>query len=143
MWQKLYDSFLQFMTVSWADFLRMNRSAGRAVKDSFQYKVYPEVGLSLLVIGGMFAFFYYYYLNARFGRYYSVKSWLVMLFISSIVVGVVTYLRTKSILDGPSIDVSQQLLSLSLINTIYAAFLFLLMSLIIKWYSPMGKRTPF
>ena len=143
MWKSIYDSFLQLMTVSWAEFIRINKSTGRIVRDNFQSKVYPEIGLYLIAITLVLSLFYYYYLNFRFGKYYKKRAWVVILILNSSVVGIVTYLRANNLLDNPVIDVSKHLLWISLINALYAAILFFIFSLIIKWKSPMGKRTPF
>jgi hypothetical protein len=143
MWKNLYDSFLQSMTVSWAQFMQVNHSPGRIVRDNFQNKIYPEIGLYLIVLTVIFSVFYYYYLNSRFGRYYSLGSWFFLLGLCSIAVWLTTWLRARSILEDPIIDVSSQLLWIGIINAIYAAVLFVLLALLLKWGSPMGKRTPF
>jgi hypothetical protein len=143
MWEKIYDSFLQAMTVSWAEFIRLNKTPGRAVRDSFQSNIYPDIAIYMLTVPLVFSLLFYYYFNFRFGKYYSKKSWLITLVISSISVALITYLRSAAILDDPIIDVSQHLFWISIINSIYAAILFAFYSIIIKWKSPMGKRTPF
>jgi hypothetical protein len=143
MWKDLYDSFLQSMTVSWAHFMAQNSSAGRVVRDDFQNRIYADAGLWLLVLSIGFSVIYYYYLNRRFGRYYSLGAWFVLLFISSLSVWLATWIRTRAILQDPSIDVSRQVLWMGLINAFYGAILFFLLALVLKWASPMGKRTPF
>lgn len=143
MWKQLYDGFLQFMTITWAEFMRSNGSAGKAIRDNFQNKIYPQVGLFLFFLSVVFVIFFYYYLNHRFGRYYSVKSWVSWLFAASIIVGVLSYYMANRALNNPAIDVSRHLLWFAVINTIYAGILFLLFSLVFKWGSRMGKRTPF
>jgi hypothetical protein len=143
MWKNLYDSFLQSMTLTWADFMRINHSNGRLVRDNFQNKIYPEIGIYFIFVTVVMALFFYYYLNARFGRYYTLKSWLLILGLNSGIVWLVTYLRAKTILQGHVIDVSKQLLWIGIINAVYAALLFFVISVLIKWASPMGKRTPF
>jgi len=143
MWKSLYDSFLQSMTVQWAKFIQDNKSCGKAVRDNFQNKVYSEIGLYAIIITLILSVSFYYYFNLRFGRYYSLKSWIITLCLNSILVGIATYFLTKGILNNPICDASRQLLWISLINAIYAAIFFFLISLVIKWGSPMGKRTPF
>jgi hypothetical protein len=143
MWKTLYDSFLQSMTVSWAAYLQMNHSPGKIVRDNFQHKVYPEIGLYMLILTLIFSWIYYYYLNGRFGRYYSLKSWLVLLGICSLVVWVVTYFRARALLQSPIIDVSSHLLWIGIINAVYSAILFFLLAFLFKWRSPMGKKAPF
>jgi hypothetical protein len=143
MWKSIYDSFLQLMTVSWAEFIKKNKSTGSAVRDNFRINIYPEIGLYLIAISLALTLFYYYYLNLRFGKYYKQRAWFVILTVNSLIVGTITYLRADKLLDNPVIDVSKHLLWISLINAIYAAILFFIISLIIKWSSPMGKRTPF
>lgn len=142
-WKSLYDSLLQFLAGSWAEFTKGCGSAGRIVRDNFQKNVYPGIGIYLFVITIIFILFYYYYLNSKFGRYYSIKSWLFALLSNSSIVFLITYLRTKAILDSPVCNVSKQILFISIINAFFAAILFLILSFISKWRSPMAKRTPF
>lgn len=143
MWKSLYDSFLQLMTMPWAKFIQDKKSCGRIVRDSFQNKIYGEIGLYAIAIAVFFSVFFYYYLNSKFGRYYAFKSWVVTLLLTSVLVGLATYFGAKNILDNPICDVSMHLLWISIINAVYAGVLFFAISLVIKWKSPMGKRTPF
>lgn len=142
MWKALYDIFLQSMTTSWARFLTENKTVGKSVRDNFQNRIYPEIGLYMIVITFVSCLFFYYYLNLKFGRYYSALSWFIALSVNSVLVGIVTYRVGKKMLGGPPIDVSGHLLWISIINSIYAIGLFFLLSAIMKWKSPMGKRTP-
>jgi hypothetical protein len=139
----LYDGFLQFMTITWAVFMRSNGSQGKAIRDNFQNKIYPEVGLYLFGLSVIMTVLYYYYLNWRFGRYYSVKSWAGTLLGGSLLLAVISYIKAKDMLDNPAIDMSKHLQWFAAINGIYSGTLFLLFSMLIKWWSPMGRRTPF
>jgi hypothetical protein len=143
MWKSVYDQFLQAMAVRWSQYMQINQSAGKAVRDNFQNKIYSEIGIYLIAVPLVFSIIYYQYLNRRFGRYYRCSSWFLTMGICSVMVWVVTYIRAKTILAHPYIDVSQQLLWIGIINAIYACFVFFLSALIFKWSSPMGKRTPF
>jgi hypothetical protein len=131
------------MTLSWAQFMQMNHTPGRIIRDNFQNRIYPEIGLYLLGITLLFSLIYYYWLNGRFGRYYTLRSWLVVLVVCFLTVWIVTYFRANVLLDRPVIDVSKHLLWIGIINAIYSAILFFLFALVFKWGSPMGKRTPF
>lgn len=143
MWKGIYDSFLQSMTISWGKFISQYKSAGTAVKNNFQNQIYPEIGLYLIFITFFSLLLFYYYLNNRFGRYYSFKSWAVALLCNSILVSLVTYFRAKSMLGHTVVNVSKHTIWISIINAVYAALLFFILSLILKIKSPMGKRTPF
>lgn len=142
MWRSLYDPLLQALTATWAAFIRSNSSDGKEIQDLFREKIYPEIALILVLVVVSFGVFYYYYLNLRFGRYYSIKTWWAILGIASIVAGIITYWKAHKILDNPLVDVSNHLLWIGIINAVYAAILFFIFSLMIKWRSPMGKRTP-
>lgn len=142
-WKSLYDSFLQLLSGSWAEVMRRCGSSGRIVRDNFQNNVYPDIGLYLAGITLISVFFYYFYLNVKFGRYYSIRFWFLTLLLNSIVIFFITYLRTKSILDSPVCNINKHILYVSLINAFFAAILFFIISLIVKWKSPMGKKTPF
>lgn len=143
MWKAFYDPFLQGAAMSWGQYMSQHQSCGRKVRNTFQADIYPIIGLELLVITVLFCALYYWYLNGRFGRYYSKRAWIITLFVNSLTTAVVTFLSAKSILDNPSCSVSTQLIWITLINGLYAAALFFLLSLGAKRFSPMGKRTPF
>lgn len=143
MWKNLYDFLLQSLTVTWAEFIQKNKSCGTLVRNNFQSKVYADVGLYLIVSTLIVTLFFYYYLNSKFGRYYSLKSWFIALLINSLLIGLLSYYATKSILDNPICDVSRHILWISIINASYAAILFFIVSIIFKIKSPMGKKTPF
>lgn len=142
MWKALYDPLLQALSVSWAQYLSRNGSCGRKVKDAFQTIIYPQVGGVLVISTVIFVALYYLYFNNKFGRYYSVRSWFATLIINGLAVSAVTYFVTKSQLHF-SCNTSSQTLWLVLINFVYSAFLFFILSLPFKVFSPMGKRTPF
>jgi len=143
MWKSLYDALLQALTVSWAEYIRSSSSAGKMIRDNFQHNIYPDIGLIFLVVATVFGVFYYYYLNFRFGRYYTNRTWWFILGLSSITSGLITYWKVKTMLNNPIVDVSHQLLWIGIINAAYAGVFFFMVSLLIKWFSPMGKRTPF
>lgn len=143
MWKGIYDPFLQTMTVSWAKYISQYRSAGTTVRNNFQNLIYPDIGLWLIVFPLMSALLYYYYLNYKFGRYYNTKYWIITMMCNAIIVGVVTYIRSKSLLGHPVINVSKHLIWISIINATYSIILFFAISFIIKSKSPMGKKTPF
>lgn len=142
-WKNLYDSFLQSLTSTWGEVLRTCGSEGRLIKDNFQNKVYPDIGLYLAGVTLITVLIYYYYLNAKFGRYYSIWFWFLTLLSNSIIIFLITYMRTQSILNSPVCNINRHILYISFINAFFAALLFFIMSLIVKWKSPMGKKTPF
>jgi hypothetical protein len=143
MWELLYDGPIQGTTTPWRDYIHQYKSCGRMVQNHFQSSIYSWIGLELVAISFVFMLLYYYYFNYRFGRYYAMKSWIVTLSFNSITVALATYLTANSVLDNPICSVSTQLLWITLINALYAAVVFTLLSVLFKWWSPMAKRTPF
>lgn len=144
MWKSIYDSLLQALTSPFATFIHSYGDCGRKVRDKFYTDIYPTIGLELFLITILILLIYYYYFNFRFGKYYSKVTYFTVLLINSLLVGVITYITAHSYLNKMICPVSSHLIWISIINFIYAAILYFLLSIsIFKWLSPMGKRTPF
>lgn len=141
--RKLYDLVLEAFAMPWGQYLQLNKSCGRKVQDLFQYNIYGKISLVLIFVTIISLSFYYLYLNNRFGKYYSNKSWVITLSTNSLIIAVFTYLVSKSILDNPACDASNQLMWISVINLLFSIFLFFLLSFIFRLFSSMGKRTPY
>ena len=143
MWKNLYDEFLQRLTVPWAEFIQKFASCGRTVRDKFFSDVYPWAAFWLIAFSIVVCVFYYYYLNTRFGKYYSKKSYFLIMFINSLLIAIVTFINGKIFLGAFICSATTQILWFSIINFLYGAILFFIISVCIKWKSFMGKRTPF
>ena len=143
MWKGLYDTFLQLVATRWSNYLAANGSCGQAVRNNFQNQVYPEAGIILIITTLAVSLLYYYYLNFKFGRYYSLTSWFWMMLTNSLIIGVITYFITRGNLGKPMCPVSNYIIWMGIINSVYGVLLFFLVSLVLKIKSPMGKKTPF
>ena len=143
MWKNIYDSLLQKLTTPWAEFLQKYSSCGRNVRDKFFSDIYSMSGLLLFLFSVLICCFFYYYLNARFGKYYSKKSYFLTMLINSLLIAIITFVTGKIILNDFICPTTIRILWLSIINFIYGAVLFFIVSVCIKWKSHMGKRTPF
>ncbi len=141
--RKLYDALLEKFYMPWAEYVRLNESCGRRVQQSFQSDIYFEVSIELLLISSISLLIYYLYLNNRFGKYYSNRSWFVTFIFNSIIVSVVTYFTASEILANPPCNVSPLIFRISLINLLLALLIFFLLSFIFRQFSLMGKRTPY
>lgn len=139
----LYDRFLQSLTTTWAVFLEKNGDPGRLFRDQFTHNMYLNAFVTLVVLAALFCWFYYYYLNGRFGNYYRWWHYLTTLFCCALLVFSVTLVTGLLTYKKFVIPTGHHIFMLSVINFIYAAALFFLLSLVIKWGSVMGKRTPF
>lgn len=142
MWQYLYDTPLQFFTMPWSEYVYQYKTCGQIVSDNFKSNIYSLTGMWLIGISIINSAFYYYYLNYRFGRYYHLKYWFITLLLNSFMVSFFTYFTATSVLDNPNCSVTAHLLSIGLINGIYASITFILLSIGLKRWSPMAKRTP-
>jgi len=143
MWKSLYDGFLQKLTTPWAEFIQRFAACGRNVRDKFFSDVYSWAAFWLIILSLLICVFYYYYLNGKFGKYYSKKSYFFTMFINGLLIAIATYITGKNILGEFICQTTTHILWLSVINFLYGAILFFLISLCIKWRSFMGKRTPF
>ncbi|RYG15472.1 MAG: hypothetical protein EOO07_15335 [Chitinophagaceae bacterium] len=141
--RKLYDLFLESTAMSWSDYFKEYKSCGRKVQSIFQNEIYSLISLELFVVTLMSLAFYYLYLNNRFGRYYSNKTWFSFLFLNGLLIGVITYLSAKSALADVSCSVGGQLGWISVINFLLALILFTLLSFVFRLGSAMGKHTPY
>lgn len=143
MWKTIYDQFLQFLSSSWALYIQQNASSGRAVRDKFYSSIYMDAGLLLMFTTFLGCILYYYYFNLRFGKYYTFGSWIKYALLICFVLAMLTYLTAYYRLNDLNSPTGYHTLFISLINFLYGLILFFVFSCLMKWGSPMGKRTPF
>lgn len=143
MWKALYDEALQSFTMRHAQLIQKYGTPGIKVKDTLTTSTYQDVGTLLIIITLIACITYYYYFNSRFGRYYSTGSWFKFMAIAAVFVAIGTLAVVVGDLSKSTVPVKNYYFWLTFINIIYTAFLFFIISLLIKWGSPMGKRTPF
>lgn len=143
MWKNLYDGFLQKLTSTWAEYLQRFTTCGRTVRDKFFSDIYSWAALWLILFSILSCAIYYYYLNAKFGKYYSRKSYFLTMLANSLLIAIATFISGRVILKSFICPTTTHLIWISIINFLYGAILFFLISIVIKWKSYMGKRTPF
>jgi hypothetical protein len=134
---------LETFYMPWGEYLGQYKSCGKEVQEDFQYSIYADISLQLFAITIISLSFYYLYLNNRFGRYYSNKSWFITMLINCVIIALLTYLTARNILDRPVCDVSGYLLWISTINFLFAIIGFIILSFVFRLFSSMGKHTPY
>ena len=155
MWKNLYDSLLQILAGPWAKYLSENGAQGRLVRDTFFNSIYPYSGLILIGITLIAALLFYFYFNNRFGKYYKVRTWFLWMLFSSLIIGICTFILSKSFLSSFMCPTNLLIIWQCLINLLYGLILFFVLSLVIQAIaiiirklfhidlSSMGSRTPF
>ncbi len=155
MWKFLYDTLLQWLTSPWAAYMNKYAKQGRLVRDKFFNDIYQYSGIVLLSICIISCFLYYFYFNKRFGRYYRKRTWVKWMFITSLLIGILTFFVGSSSVASFLSPTTMLIVWLSIINLIFGIILFLLFSIICQliailvrrlfFYdiSPMASRTPF
>lgn len=104
-------------------------------------KIYVNTGFWLSIFAILITVLYYYYFNFFFIKFYRKSMWFVFLFINSVInfiiaIFISTYLGEFEITEA-------SVLFFGMINFLYAAIFYFIFSIIIKWWSPNGKNTPF
>lgn len=155
MWKSLYDALLQRLTSPWAEYTNKYAKQGRLVRDMFFNDVYEYSGIILFSISTISCLLYYFYFNKRFGCYYKRRTWSKWMVITSILVGVVTFIIGYYSLTSFISPTTHLIAWLSVINLFYSLILFGILSSICqlvatavrRWFSydisPMASRTPF
>ncbi len=143
MWKNIYDSFFQILTIPWNEYLQKYTDCGKLVMDKFYISIYPLSGVLLVVSTLLLCIIYYYWFNLRFGKFYKRKSYFFFMIINSFVIGLISFIVAKSYLAKFNCTVTSQYLNFGVINFTYGAVLFFIVSILIKKWSPMGKKTPF
>lgn len=155
MWKSLYDALLQWLTSPWAEYMNKYAKQGRLVRDIFFNDIYQYSGIILVLICIISCLLYYFYFNKRFGSYYKRKTWFWWMIITSLVIGILTFLTGYSSLNSFLSPTIPLVAWLSIINFSYSIFLFLFLSIICQLVaflmrrlfsydiSPMASRTPF
>lgn len=155
MWKNLYDSLLQLFAGDWAKYIAENKAPGRLVRDTFYNSIYPYSGLILIGITLLAAVLFYFYFNNRFGRYYKVRTWFLWMLVTSVTIGICTFILTKSFLESFICPKTLLIICHSLINLFFGLVVFLILSLVLQAVaiiirklfhidlSSMGSRVPF
>jgi hypothetical protein len=108
---------------------------------AFRDSVYSGVGSWLLGITLLTVVFYYYVLNGIWARYARLKYWIVTMLASVFLNVVAVLVVERNVQDLPIFGPAST--SLMVIDALYAAIAFLVASLLLKWFSPNARRTPF
>lgn len=143
MFKHLFDSLLQGMTVSWAEYIQKNTDSGLAFRDMFYENLYRDAFFLLLFVSVLTTFIYYLYLNANFGTYYSLKWYFFLMLTNSCVIFIASQLILYYSLKRFNCPTGPHIFSLSVISFVYGLITFFIISMLLKWFSPMGKKTPF
>lgn len=155
MWKSLYDGLLQLLTIPWAEYLNENKRQGRLVRDTFFNEIYGWSGLVLLLVILISCVLYYFYFNRRFGRYYSLGTYFSWMIISSLLVGITTFIIARSFANDFISPTWSLVTWISFINIFYGVIMFFIISIVCQTIailvrkvlsidlSPMGSRTPF
>lgn len=108
----------------------------------FTEQIYPQVGAALLVITVVAAALYYYWLGWTTATLNMLRHWFIALAINSAFCMLTVLGVSRLVLGGWDVD-APIVFTLSLIQALYAALLFTVTSVVIKWGSPHARRTPF
>lgn len=155
MWKSLYDTLFQWLTSPWAEYMNKYAKQGRLVRDMFFNDIYQYSGIILFLICIISCLLYYFYFNKRFGSYYKRRTWGIWMVITSILVGLLTFIAGYSSLTSFLSPTTPLIAWLSVINLFYSLILFFILSIICQLVtilvrrlfsydiSPMASRTPF
>lgn len=131
-----------FFTIfyEWGGVLRL----GDVSDALYDYELYSDVGIWLLILTFLLVVIYYYVINSpRFHRWYHWLSVLVGGMILQFALGFfIPRLTLEDIVDGPDLAFTDYT-SFGVLNALFAGFLFFVFSLVLKWGSRNVSRTPF
>jgi hypothetical protein len=103
--------------------------------------VYPQSGAALLGWTVITVSVYYYVVGWVSAEYNMTRHWFVTLALNS-AVSMMTALAVCRFAFG-SWDLEAPVVTFTLIQGLYAALFFVVLSLAVKWGSPNARRTPF
>ena len=106
---------------------------------------YVAIGLVLIIITLLLVITYYYvYVNASRSRWYHWSYWLLGNFVIQFFIGF--YLPYRDLSSGwicSNFNVTiDNTIFFGITNGILSAFLFVIFSFLLRWWSPDGKLTP-
>lgn len=149
MWNLLYDRLVQlFAGLKWSVFLYQNNSdvnKATQLRNLFRNDLYSISGMVMIAISVLAAVVYYFVLNRRGGSGYAFKNrfWFTALLVNAFCIALVMLSISIRMSRGYSLlHPFKYCLSLGLVNLIYSAILFFVLSLILKRYS-VASTTPF
>ena len=144
MWKSLYDPLLELFTLKWSTFIAQSVDSDLAqqLRNTFRNDIYAKAGSVLVIVTGLTCFFYYYVLAKRPGYYFKLKYWFTCLLAAAVIVFTLTYfLSASEVKMFSAVKPLKFTFNLAVINTLYSAILFWIISIFIKWWSP-AKTTP-
>jgi hypothetical protein len=109
----------------------------------YEDKIYGSVA-TWMVVSALLAFLFFYYVLGWFrARFSTTGHWLLALAIL-IILNILLAVCVVGASDAQEAHVfSTDMLQLCLMNALFAATFFFLLTLVFKWWSPNAKKTPF
>jgi hypothetical protein len=108
----------------------------------FTEQIYPQIGAALLGLTLLSGLLYYYVFGWTTATLNMTRHWVIALVINAVLCMVTVVGISRFELGGFDVD-APIVMSLVLIQGLYAALLFVIMSALIKWGSPNARCTPF
>jgi hypothetical protein len=105
----------------------------------YEDTIYPQIGVALLGCSVLAVVVFYYVIGLMTARYNMTKHWLYALVLNCAVTMLLVPLASQSAFGG---NLPFGVFTLTLIQGMYAAVLFVAFSFTLKWWSTNARRTP-
>jgi hypothetical protein len=106
----------------------------------YALQIYNYCGVVLLLLTASSTALYYYVVGSMSSEFNMIRHWAIALLLNAAACMFGVILICRGVLETWTVDTP--IVTLTLIQGLYAALLFGLSSALFKWWSPNARRTP-
>ena len=132
-----------FLIAIYEKFLRSVAQIPSNTVTTWRNDVFPLSLWLLLAITFVAAILFYFFYNRLYSSYNSIGSWFRTFLLSGFLTGVVSFVIAYSAFSKAFKPVLTLSLWYAVLNLLYGLILFFVFSLLFKWFSTNGRKTPF
>ncbi|WP_338793707.1 hypothetical protein [Bernardetia sp. MNP-M8] len=132
-----------FLMFIYEKFLRSVAQIPSNTVATWRNDVFPLTLWLLLAITIVMAILFYFFYNRLYSSYNSFGSWFRTFLLNGFLTGVVAFIIAYSAFSKAFKPVLTLSLWYAVINLLYGFLLFFVLSMIFKWFSTNGRKTPF
>ena len=114
---------------------------GRNIDPTYATDIYPTVGLFTLIGAAIGCAVFYLALGRWRPIFDKLVHWIISVVLIALIAGILALRLARGAIGGDDYD--SYMVKFSMVNGLYAAIFFVLLSLMLKKASIFAKRTPF
>ncbi len=111
--------------------------------NAWREDIFPTTFWLVVIISLLSVLLFYYFFNKLYSSYNGKGNWFATLFLNAFICGGVAITIVLVAIKLPVKQILALILWYGTINFVYGLLLFLFGTLLLKWFSPNGRKVPF